>query len=231
MSRKKKAETAIEPKRITIATEREAKELTESLRNEFKKSGWFELGKRVKDCLDRQVPYVYGLLTDGKPMNVAPWMELCFEESVPTVYAAYRMFRGLEPIGDPRVPLISRVNAENLVRLPEDLRLSPEWLQKALEMPTGEFKAAVDDARAARGAAPKEKWVAFFPKLPATLRELYEAVEKKLAEAMDLDLELHPERRFQIWERVIVMLFQTGEENLRAALVGDDGSAPPAVPE
>lgn len=216
---------------VKMATERDARAVTEALRERFKKLGgaWFELGRDVKDCLDRQVPRAYGLATTGTAMNVADWMEVCFESSVPKIYRALRIARALEKVPEDRMKLLPEGNAFNLARLPESLRISTEWVDLAIIAPGDQFEEAVDGALEAKGGPKKDKWLALFPKLPETLKELYSETEKKLAEAMDLDIELHPERRFQIWERVIAMLFQTGEENLRAALVGDDGSAPPAV--
>lgn len=245
MPRKKKAEAqgmavsaettvavATNPERVTMATEKEARVATDALREKFKKLGgaWFELGREVKSCMERQVPRAYGLATTGKAMNVADWMEICFPASVPKIYRALRIAKGLEKVPEERMKLLSEGNAFNLTRLPEELRLSQEWIDLAIVAPTEQFEEAVDGALEAKGAPKKEKWAVLFPKLPGTLKELYDATEKKLAEAMDLDLELHPEWRFQIWERVIAMLFQTGEATLREALVGDDGSAPPAVP-
>lgn len=221
------------PQRIEMATEREAKEVTETLREKFKKLGgaWFELGREVKSCMERQVPRSYGLAINGKPMNVADWMELCFPSSVPKIYRAFRIAKGLEKAPEDRVKLMTEGNAWNLTRLPENLRLSKEWIDLAIVAPTEQFAEAVDGALEAKGGAPKEKWAVLFPKLPSTkeFKELFDATEKKLAEAMDLDIELHPEKRFQVWERTLVMLFQTGENALREALVGDDGSAPPEV--
>ena len=226
---KQKTEIVYGSKVATMATEREAREVTSELINKFRLLGtaWFQLGKEVKDCLARQVPRAYGLATAGKPINAIEWMEVCFPNSRAKIYRALKIATVLEKVPEDKVNLLTEGNAYYLTTLPAKLATSDEWLAKAAAMPNDEFKAAVDGALAKNGHPVKEKWLELFPRFPATVKELFQETEKKLGEAMEIDTELYPEKRATVWERVIVMLYQTGENTLREALVGREGEEVP----
>lgn len=226
---KKKTEIAIEPTRATMATEREAKAATEGLREKFRLLGtaWFQLGKEVKDCLARQVPRAYGMATTGKPINAIQWLEETFPGSRAKIYRALKIATVLEKVPEEKVNLLTEGNAYYLTTLPMGMATSDEWLAKAAAMPNDEFKTAVEAALMQKGHPAKEKWLELFPRMPATVKELFEETEKKLAAAMEIDVELYPEKRVTVWERVIVMLYQTGQQTLREALVGGEGSEAP----
>lgn len=212
------------PVRIVAATEREARALTESVREKFKMLGsaWFDLGREVSNCLDRQVPHAYGLAAQGKSMNVAEWLELCFPQSVPKIYRALRIAKVLKALPEERVKLLTEGNAYNLTRLPEKLRTDEEWLDRAVELDNEEFSQAVDEVLEKKGHPKKEKWFEMFPRMPETFKELFEATEEKLAGVLGLDIALKPEMRNVIWQRVVALLFQTGDNVLREAFVGGD---------
>lgn len=214
------------PVRIVAATEREARALTESVRDKFKMLGsaWFDLGREVSNCLDRQVPHAYGLAAQGKSMNVAEWLELCFPQSVPKIYRALRIAKALKALPEERVKLLTEGNAYNLTRLPDKLRTDEEWLDRAVELDNEEFSQAVDEVLEVKGHPAKEKYLTMFPKLPETLQELFDDTETKLASVLELDIQTRPGLKSILWERAITLLFQTGDNVLREAFVGGDGS-------
>lgn len=215
------------PVRIVAATEREARALTESVRDKFKLLGsaWFDLGREVSNCLDRQVPHAYGLAAQGKSMNVAEWLELCFPQSVPKIYRALRIAKALKTLPEERVKLLTEGNAYNLTRLPEKLRTDEEWLDRAVELDNEEFSQAVDEVLEKKGHAPKEQYVTMFPKMPANFGELFEDAEKKIAFVLELDIAAKPGLKSIVWERAVTLLFQTGDNVLREAFIGGEGEA------
>lgn len=213
------------PTRIEVATEREAKALTESVQTIFKSMGaaWFELGRIVSDCLDRQVPHAYGLAVQGKSMNAADWMELCFPSSVPKIYRALRIAKVLKGLPDSQVQKLSEGNAYNLTRLPEKLRTDEKWIERAVELGNEEFSDAVDEALGGKATGTKDKYVTMFPKMPEALEELFDYTEKKLAAVLELDIENKPGLKPLVWERAVTLLFNTGDNVLREAFVGGEG--------
>lgn len=241
MPRKKKTEVVVEqgptvspetivvaqakPTRIEVATEREAKAATERVRAKFQSLGsaWFELGREVADCLDRQVPHAYGLASQGKSMNAADWMELCFPNSVPKIYRALRIAKVLKALPEDRVKLLTEGNAYNLTRLPEKMRTDEEWLDRAVELPNEQFSQAVDEVLEKKGHAPKEQYVTMFPKMPENFAELFDEAEKKIAGVLELDIATKPGLKSIVWERAVTLLFQTGDNVLREAFIGGEG--------
>lgn len=213
------------PSRIEVATEREAKALTASVQTIFKSMGaaWFELGRIVSDCLDRQVPHAYGLAVQGKAMNAADWMELCFPSSVPKIYRALRIAKVLKALPESQVQKLSEGNAYNLTRLPEKLRTDEKWIERAVELGNEEFSDAVDEALGGKASGAKDKYVTMFPKMPEALQELFDGTEEKLARVLELDIATKPGLKPILWERAITLLFQTGDNVLREAFVGGEG--------
>lgn len=230
VSRETDAAALAKPVRRSVAiavNKHEAQAATEAILAIFKKmrTDWYELGVRVKDGIDRQVPIALG-------MNAMDWMRGMFGEKLSKVHRSLRIARALERMDQGVVRLLTEGNAYQLTRLPESMRTSEEWVGKARGLENKEFEEAVQDALEAKGHPKRERFTHQFPRMPITFTPLLQEVEKKLAGIMDLDLELKgDEVRFQVWERVSLMIFNAPEGVLREALVGEDGSAPPDLGE
>lgn len=215
------------PVRVVAMTEREAKAATAAIRALFHsmQHHWYDLGTQVKTGLDRSAPVALG-------MNGLDWMRQMFGERLSKVHRALRIARALERLPQEKVRELTEGNAYQLTRLPESMRNSEEWLVAAMGTENDEFADKAQEALEAKGHPKKEKFTNQFPRMPITFKPLLDEVEKKLAEVMELDLELKPQEvRFQIWERAVLMLHNTPVEFLQQELVGDDGSLPPQVSE
>src|SRR5260370_36778589 len=96
------------PVRVVVATEREAKAVTAALREDLKKftSAWWEMGQRVKDALDRQVPA-------AMEMNAHAWMLSVFGEtaSVAKIQRSLRIARALNGLPEDKVKLLTEGKA------------------------------------------------------------------------------------------------------------------------
>jgi hypothetical protein len=228
------ADTAIAPKStvVTMATEREAREATEAIRSHFDSfsTSYWKLGLAVKEGLDRQ-------FAKALDMNVREWMVTCVRgkgQSIPKIYRAIKIVAALPGLSPDDLSKLSEGNAYALTQLPESKRKDADWLEKAKTMGNAEFEEAVDKEL---GVEPDKSWFVAFPKLPLSVKPIFQEVEKKLAEEVfQFDVENDPGKRVGMWEKILVSFYQDlqsdeGTANVRVWLVGEDENTLPKESE
>lgn len=211
------------PSVTTMATEREAREATEAIRTLADSVGlsYWKLGAAVKEGIDRQYAKALGV-------NTREWMLTCVRgkgSSIAKIYRAIKIVSALPELAAEDLSKLSEGNAFSLASLPDKLRKSQEWIEKAKTLDTAAFKAEVNKAL---GKPAEEEWYQPWARLPLTTEPIYDALIKKLAEEVfQVDVEREPQKLVMITEMVIVMLHQTPTEALREALVGEDENTVP----
>lgn len=236
MSKKKKAESAtvagmpvsaettpttIEKpvRRVVAATEREAKAVTAALRKEFQAftAGWWAMGQRVKEALDRSVPTAMG-------MNAHDWMLSVFGEtaSVAKIQRSLRIARALNGLPDERVKMLTEGKAYLLTQLKEQDRA--QYLDVAITVPNDQFAEMVEERRAEYGITPEEKRVHIGVQVPESVAKQWEEAEKKVARLQELDIELKAGLRAQVFEAIAALINDTPDEVLTAEMVGGEAA-------
>jgi hypothetical protein len=202
-------------KRITLATKSEAEAATASLKADFQKftAAWWEMGKRVKDALDRQVPAALG-------MNAYDWMKAVFGDtaSVAKIQRSLKIARALNGIPEEKVQLLTEGKAYLLTLLKEPDRA--EFVDQAIVATNEQFKEMVEQRRIEYGITPDEKRVHLGVSLPESVAGRWGEAEKKVARLHDLDIELKPGLRIQVFEIIAEFILQTPDEVLMAEMVG-----------
>lgn len=234
MPRKKKAETpqeiavseqttvAAQPKpvRITCATEKDAKAVTAALRADFQKftAQWWEMGQRVKDALDRQVPSALG-------MNAHDWMMSVFGESasVAKITRSLRIARALNGLPEEKVKMLTEGKAYLLTQLKEKDREA--YLGAAITVTNSEFEQIVENCRQSYGIAPSEERVHIAVTVDKSVAEQWEECERKVARLNEWDIELKPGLRAQVFEAIAALINNTPDEVLLAETTGGEEAA------
>lgn len=170
------------------ATLKEAQSRTKKVRETFATMGklWWELGAEVKACIDDYVPEALG-------KKATEWMKECFGDSWLKIYRAHRAIAALPKVPKEKLEKISEGNAYQLARLPAKVRVSPEWIDKAVKLPNEKFKEVVEKQREKKGVK-RDPMVKFFEifgcaSVPKTLADLMKhalALAGK-AEQQDMD--------------------------------------------
>src|SRR6267378_1164721 len=128
------------------ATLEEANKRTKEVKEKFAVMGklWWELGAEVKACIDDYIPEALG-------KKATEWMKECFGDSWLRVYRAHRAIAALPGVSKEKLEKISEGNAYQLARLPENIRKSEEWIDKAGKLENEKFKEAVEKQREKKG--------------------------------------------------------------------------------
>ena len=204
-------------RRVVAATEREAKAITGELRKDFEKfqSGWWEMGQRVKDALDRQVPA-------AMEMNAHDWMLSVFGEtaSVAKIQRSLRIARALTGIPEEKVKLLTEGKAYLLTQLKPNDRA--QYLDVAITIPNDQFAAMVEEKRQEYGITPDEKRAHITVQVPESVAAAWDEAEKKVARLAELDIELKPGLRAQVFEIIATMINTTPDEVLLAETTGGE---------
>jgi hypothetical protein len=189
------------PKRNPEATKEEAKALTKQVQEKTRtiERSWWELAKLVDKCLHKHVPSVLGL-------TAAAWMEKYLQGSVSDAFRKLRIARGLAGVPEAKLLEMPERNAYQLVRLPEKQRKSPEWVNRAIEQPTAEFKEAVEVAIEKKTGQVREKWVTFAVRLPEAVNEHFELAITELARAESLDIQQKPALKIQCMDLIAALV-------------------------
>lgn len=229
MSRKKKSETTPEQAsgepetaivganstRIVVATEREAKKLTESLREAFGKftAAWWEMGRRTKEALDRQVPEAMGL-------NPYEWMKSVFGDtvSVAKIQRSLRIARALTGIPDKKIELLTEGKAYLLTQLKEEERA--EYFDQAVVATNDQFEQIVEERLQAYGHPPTEEKATISVRVAKSIAERWEEAESKVARLANLDIVLKPGLRGTVFEIIAQLINDTPDEVLTAETSG-----------
>lgn len=195
--------------KVTMASEREAKTITERLVLAFRSftQAWWEMGQRVKEALDREVPAALG-------KNAHEWMVEVFGEtaSVAKIQRSLRIARALEKLPVEQVKQLTEGKAYLLTQLkPKDRE---EFLGAAITVTNKEFEQMVENKREEYGIPPSEKEVFVVLKLPETVAAAFEAAIRKFARLFELDIDLKPGLRVEVVERVAQFINDTPDERL-----------------
>lgn len=204
------------PVRIVMATEKDAKSITNALREDFKKftAQWWEMGQRVKDALDRSVPAALG-------MNAHEWMMSVFGESasVAKIMRSLRIARALNGLPEEKVKMLTEGKAYALTQVREKDR--QELLELAITASNDEFSQIVEEKRQEYGIAPSEERVHITVTVDKSVAEAWEEAEKKVARLNELDIEMKPGLRAQVFEAIAVLINSTPDEVLMADTTGE----------
>lgn len=207
---------------VRVATEREAHDASETIRTHFSKmeTAWFDLGRMVRDALNRQVPSVLG-------MTAIDWLRSCVGASVSKVYRSLRIVKALEAVPEVVLQQLTEGKAYQLTRLQPKDRTSDAWIEKALELDNDAFQGAVDTHIYKKTGLAIEPRVTVSVRMDGSVAKLWKEAEEKLARVMELDILTKPGLRAQVFEGLATLVMTTDEAILRAEMVGDDGSEVP----
>jgi hypothetical protein len=204
------------PMRRSKATEAEAKAMDEEAIRivRLMRSNWLRLGRLVQKIIDTQAFEALGF------PNMQAWMNARFGESLSSAFSALRSVRALRGVPEEKLNQIGERNAHALSCLPEKVRKSDEWLDKAANLPTKEFqqeaKALIEKNAGIQG----EKFKTFSVALPESVYEMMLAAEKKIARSLDMDIETRPGLRITLWEAWAQWILQTDEQTIKAQTEG-----------
>lgn len=215
------------PTRVTLATKKEAEAITKAVKEEFAsmKTAWWVLGMMIRRGLDMQVPTAMGL-------SVVDWLRECVGESVSKAYRSLRIVKALEGIPEAKVSLLTEGKAYQLTRLrrqipnPRDLE-SSGWVDRAVDMDNDEFEGAVDEFLEKKTGIKTDPLKKINVTVVESVSKLWNDAEAKVAEILEIDIELRPGLRGRVFEAVATLILNTEEEILRAEMKGIDGSEPP----
>lgn len=216
------------PSRVPLVTEREARAATAAIKEKFAsmQTSWWGLGQTIREALDHQVPMVMGL-------SVVDWLRECVGESLSKVYRSLRIVKALDGLPETKVKLLTEGKAYQLTRLrrqipnPEALQ-SSGWVERAVGMGNDDFERAVDEFLEKKTGVKTDPLKKIGVTVVESVSKLWNDAEAKVAEILEIDIELRPGLRGRVFEAVATLILNTDEEILRAEMKGIDGSEPPA---
>ena len=202
------------------ATKAAAKQITAELRDDLKRleTGCFALGRKVATAVDRHVPEALG-------MNMMDWMEDTFSASVSVVFRSLRAFRALKGVPEEKLKEIIQANAVNIARLPEKVRKSDEWVDKAATMPEKVFKEEVAHFIEKRTGIKREKFSTLRISLPKDLYDLGTEAMLKIARILQVDISDASKNQtgalINVWTAIFVLINLTDESRLKVEIEGE----------
>ena len=204
------------PVRRPKATEAEAKTMDNEVVHIVgqMRSNWLRLGRLIQEISDTQA-----FVPLGFP-NMNAWMTSRLGESLSSAFSALRSVRALRGVPEEKLKQICERNANALSYLPEKMRKSDEWLDKAATLPIKEFKQEVQiELEKKTGMAP-DRFKTFSIALPEKVYENMVEAEKKLARSIELDIEQKPGNRILVWEAFTQWILLTDEQTIKAQTEG-----------
>ena len=178
------------------------------------KSGWLRLGILIRKMIE-----VHAYQALGFP-SMRAWMNARLGKSTSSAFSALRSIRAPEGVPEEKLRHIGERNANALTYLPVKERRSEEWIQKATTLPTKEFKQEVQIALQKKTGMAPERFKTFSIALPEPVYENMCAAERKLARALQLDIEDTPGNRIQVWEALTQWILLTDEETIQVQTEG-----------
>jgi hypothetical protein len=178
------------------------------------KSHWLRLGRLIQRFMETQAFEPLGF------PNMHAWMIARLGESLSNAYSAARSVRALQGVPEEKLKLIGERNAHMLTCLPEKERKSKEWLEKAANLPTKDFKHQVQTFKQQKTGLPPENFRTFSIALPEAVYQNMLEAERKLARSLDIDIETKPGSRIQVWEAFTQWILQADEETIKAHTEG-----------
>ena len=139
---KKTAKAIVKAPRVEVmpkVTKEEAEQRTEHIRDLFQQVGraWWEIGKEVDRAVLDRIPEALG-------RSFSAWAQELFGEAWLRYRRAFLAVKALKGVPETQLIKISEGNAYEMRRVPEKLRVSPEWVKKAIDMNNFAFKTATD---------------------------------------------------------------------------------------
>jgi hypothetical protein len=194
----------------------EAKERTARHRQDFLgiRKSWVRLGREVAESVDLRVPAKLG-------MNMRDWMAQTFEDGKTKIFRELQSYRALAGVPEKQLEAIAEGNAHELTRLPEVERKSPEWVEKAVDMPAAEFREAVTVALEKKGV-PREEMRTFAVIVSKSIYDEMQAAERKIAKMCSLDIEAKPGLRMICWSNIASLVNTTEESHLVIEMEGKE---------
>jgi hypothetical protein len=212
-----------EPKHITPlaipkCTKGAALSNQKKLRAHYRKfeRDWFALGRAADKAIQRGEHTVLGFKTPED------WLADTFRASPQKLQRAIRSARALIGLPETKLSAMSEGNAYRLSRLPEKLRKSSEWVDAAASLPNADFQRDVEAELGRHSKEPAEKFRMWRLGLPEAVYAMMVTAEELAAKALELDLEAKPGLRIVVWERIAHVISETGPDNLRALLSGEN---------
>jgi hypothetical protein len=178
------------------------------------RSNWLRLGSLIQRMIDTQAFEALGF------PNMRSWMTTRLGESVSNAFSALRSVRALEGVPEDKLKRIGERNAHMLTYLPEKVRKSDEWIEKAATLPTKDFKHAVSVALEKKTGLPRESFKTWWIALPEAVYQSMCEAEIKVGWVLGLDIETQPGLRIQVWEALAQWILQTDAETIKTQTEG-----------
>jgi len=191
------------------AMDREAVHIVGEMR-----SIWLRLGSLIRKMIDARAYEVLAF------PSMHAWMNARLGQSISSALSAVRSVRALEGVAKETLERIGERNAHMLTHLPEKERKSDEWIDKAVRLPTKEFKQQVRTALAKRTGMLQEGFKTWSVALPEKVYESMCKAEKKLAWSLEIDIEDKPGSRILVWEAFAQWILLTDEQTIKTQTQG-----------
>jgi hypothetical protein len=207
MARKKKA---------VLATEREAKELSATIRSIVQaENNWYILGGKLVQARDGSVYQALGYASMGA------WMKDEIHCSRAKAHRAMRAVVVLTSLTPEQGAEMPEGNANLLTKLKPADANSEQWINAALHLPLRELGQAIAKFRHDEyGDIQPEKWLNPWPKVPETGVTIAEAAIEVICAAQEIDVETQKEKKAIAFLHFMTVVAQSSPAEL-AKFMGD----------
>jgi hypothetical protein len=204
------------PIRRPKATEAEAKAMEkEAIRIASEmRTGWLRLGSLIGKMMASHAYEALGY------QSIEAWMNARLGESASSAFSALRSVRYLEGVPEEQLKRIGERNANALTYLPVKERKNKEWIEKAATLPIKEFKQEVQIELARKSGMAPERFKTFSIALPELVYQSMCEAEKKIARALQIDIEDRPGNRILVWEAFAQWILLTDEQTIKTQTEG-----------
>lgn len=167
------------------------------------------IGRLVLDALHRKVHVALS-------MTAKEWMLQRFGRGAAQAWRWRQVAKDLKALPESTLRKLKEGNAFALSRLPEQERTKAAWVKDALETPNVIFAEQVDKHIEKVTQIKRDRLVPCTFKLKEQVAKLLEMQIKRIADANDWDLELHPHFRADCFEVMVVLVSQATDNELKA---------------
>ena len=202
-----------------FATKEEAKDLDRKATQIIKemKRSWLSLGLVMKRVSETQAYEQLGF------RSMRAWMESRFGEQVASAYQAMRAVKALDGVHESKLEKIGTRNAQVLVRLPEKVRKSDAWIDKAATLPERELRAEVDALIEGKTHMPKEKFRHWGEAVPESVAQKLDEMMTKIGRVLEVDVS-ERSGRITALEALAATILNTPDEQLKVETVGNEAA-------
>jgi hypothetical protein len=200
-------------KEEAMGLDREATQIVKAM-----KRGWLSLGLVMKRMSETQAFEQLGF------RSMRAWMESRLGEQMASAYQSLRAVRALDGVPESKLEKVGTRNAQLLVRLPEKVRKSDEWIDKAATLSERALRAEVDALIEGKTHMPKEQFRYWGEAVPESVAQKLDEMMTKIGRVLEVDITERP-GRITALEALAATILNTTEELLKTEIEGDEGQS------